>query len=151
VLRVPGQFTTRLKVRSVVGLLPLCAVSVYRPEVLARLPGFVARVQWFNANRPDLLRNLNHPGRPGKGGRRLLSLLSDDKLRRVLARMLDPAEFLGDYGIRSLSRYHLDRPYVFHAGDREYRVSYLPAESDTGMFGGNSNWRGPVSLSHWRP
>jgi hypothetical protein len=147
VLRVPGQFNTRLKVRSIVGLLPLCAVSVYRPEVLARLPRFVDRVRWFTENRPELLRNVNAPERAGVNGRRMLSLLTDDKLRRVLGRMLDPAEFLGDYGIRSLSRYHLDNPYVFHAGSQEYRVGYLPAESDTGMFGGNSNWRGPI----WAP
>ncbi len=147
VLRVPGQFSTRIKVRSIVGLLPLCAVSVYRPEVLERLPRFVERVKWFNENRPELLKNVNAPGRAGVNGRRMLSLLTDDKLRRVLAKMLDPAEFLGDYGIRSLSRYHLDHPYVFQAGSQEYRVGYLPAESDTGMFGGNSNWRGPI----WAP
>jgi hypothetical protein len=147
VLRVPGQFTTRLKVRSIVGLLPLCASSVYHRDVLERLPNFVERVRWFNQNRPELLANLNQPGRPGAGGRYMLSLLPEDKLRRVLARMLDPAEFLGDYGIRSLSRVHLDNPYVFHAGGQDYRVGYLPAESDTGMFGGNSNWRGPI----WAP
>ena len=90
VLRVPGQFTTRLKVRSIVGLLPLCAVSVYRPEVVAKLPRFIERVQWFNKNRPELLANINQPGRQGAGGRLMLSLLDDDKLRRVLARMLDP-------------------------------------------------------------
>jgi hypothetical protein len=128
----------------VVGLLPLCAVSVYRPEVLNRLPEFVERVRWFNQNRPDLLANINQPARPGVGGRRMLSLLSEDKLRRVLARMLDPEEFLADHGIRSLSRYHRDHPYTFNAGNQEYRVSYLPAESDSGMFGGNSNWRGPI-------
>jgi hypothetical protein len=147
VLRVPGQWSTRLKVRSVVGLLPLCAVTVYRPEALERLPNFVERVRWFNANRPELLSNLNQPGRAGVAGRRMLSLLSDEKLRRVLAKMLDPAEFLGDHGIRSLSRFHAEHPYIFYAGNQEYRVSYLPAESDTGMFGGNSNWRGPI----WAP
>ena len=146
VLRVPGQFTTRLKVRSVVGLLPLCAVSVYRPEVLTKLPRFVERAMWYQNNRPDLMANLNPP-RAGVDGRRMLSLLTDEKLRRVLARMLDPNEFLGDHGIRSLSRYHLEHPYVFNAGGSEYRVGYLPAESDTGMFGGNSNWRGPI----WAP
>ena len=147
VLRVPGQFTTRLKVRSIVGLLPLCAVSVYRREVAERLPGFMARVKWFNENRPDLLANLGQRREPGVGGRYMLSLIGEEKLRRVLARMLDPAEFLGDYGIRSLSRVHLDHPYIFQAGAQEYRVGYLPAESDTGMFGGNSNWRGPI----WAP
>ncbi len=146
VLRVPGQFTTRLKVRSAVGLLPLCAVSVYRPEVLTKLPRFVERALWYQNNRPDLMANLNPP-RAGVNGRRMLSLLTDDKLRRVLAYMLDPNEFLGDHGIRSLSRYHLEHPYIFNAGGAEYRVGYLPAESDTGMFGGNSNWRGPI----WAP
>jgi hypothetical protein len=147
VLRVPGQFSTRLKVRSIVGLLPLCAVTVYRPEALERLPAFVDRVRWFNANRPELLANINQPSRAGVAGRRMLALLSDEKLRRVLSKMLDPAEFLGDHGIRSLSRYHREHPYVFYTGNQEYRVSYLPAESDTGMFGGNSNWRGPI----WAP
>jgi hypothetical protein len=147
VLRVPGQFTTRLKVRTLVGLLPLCAVSVYRPEVVAKLPGFVERVKWINENRPELLANVSHPGRPGAGGRFMLSMLSDEKLRRVLARMLDSGEFLGDHGIRSVSRVHKDHPYVFEAGGREYSVGYLPAESDSGMFGGNSNWRGPI----WAP
>ena len=147
VLRVPGQWTTRLKVRSVVGLLPLCAATVYRPDALVRLPRFVERVGWFNKRRPDLLQNISHPGRPGAGGNFMLSMLTEAKLRRVLARMLDPAEFLGDHGIRSLSRYHLDHPYVFQAGSQEYRVDYLPAESNTGMFGGNSNWRGPI----WAP
>jgi hypothetical protein len=147
VLRVPGQWSTRLKVRSVVGLLPLCAVTVYREEVVAKLPRFVERVQWFNRNRPDLLAGINQPGRRGVRGRFMLSLLNDDKIRRVLTRMLDSSEFLGEHGIRSLSRFHQDHPYVFHLGRQEYRVGYLPAESDTGMFGGNSNWRGPI----WAP
>ncbi len=147
VLRVPGQWSTRLKVRSMVGLLPLCAVTVYRREVLERLPKFVERVQWFNKNRPDLLKNIHQPGHPGAGNRFMLSLLDETKLRRVLARLLDPAEFLGDHGVRSLSRFHQDHPYTFNVGNQPYRVSYLPAESDTGMFGGNSNWRGPI----WAP
>jgi mannosylglycerate hydrolase MGH1-like protein len=147
VLRVPGQFTTRIKVRSIVGLLPLCAVSTYRPEVISKLPLFMERVAWFNKNRPDLLANLGQPGRQGAGGRFMLSLLSEDRLRRVLKRMLDPAEFLGDHGIRSLSRHHLENPYVFYSGGEAFRVGYLPAESDSGMFGGNSNWRGPI----WAP
>ena len=147
VLRVPGQWSTRLKVRSVVGLLPLCAVTVFRPEVLERLPKFVERTRWYNQNRRDLLTNLHQPGRQGAGGRFMLSMVNDDKLRRILARMLDPHEFLGDHGIRSLSRYHLEHPYIFNAGGQEFSVHYLPAESDTGMFGGNSNWRGPI----WAP
>src|SRR5262249_22489823 len=141
------QWSTRLKVRSMVGLLPLCAVTVYRPEALERLPKFLERVRWFNTSRPDLLAHIHQPNRPGAGGRFMLSLLDDIKLRRVLSRLLDPAEFLSDYGIRSLSRFHLEHPYVFYVGNESYRVSYLPAESDTGMFGGNSNWRGPV----WAP
>ena len=147
VLRVPGQFNTRLKVRSLVGLLPVCAVSVYRPEAIRQLPRLAERVQWFNQNRPELLANLHDPGVSGVNGRFMLSLLDDKKLRRVLARMLDPNEFLGDHGIRSISRYHLEHPYVFNSNGQEYRVGYLPAESDTGMFGGNSNWRGPI----WAP
>jgi hypothetical protein len=147
VLRVPGQWSTRIKVRSIVGLLPLCAVTVYHPEALARLPRFLERTRWFDDHRPDLLKNIHRPEQPGAGGRLMLSMLSKDKLRRVLARMLDPDEFLGDHGIRSLSRYHRDHPYVFEAGGQEYRVAYLPAESDSGLFGGNSNWRGPI----WAP
>ncbi len=147
VLRVPGQFTTRLKTRSIVGLLPLCAVVVFNPEVLQRLPRLVERVKWFNQNRPDLLQNLHQPGKPGVSGQFMISLLTEEKLRRVLARMLDPAEFLGDHGIRSLSRYHLEHPYIFYSGGAQYRVDYLPAESNSGMFGGNSNWRGPI----WAP
>jgi hypothetical protein len=129
-----------------VGLLPLCAVTIYRPEVRLRLPNFVARVEWFNKNRPMLFSHLP-PARTGVGGRVMLSLLTEDKLRRVLKRMLDPAEFLGDHGIRSLSRSHQDHPYEFDSSGRAYRVGYLPAESDSGMFGGNSNWRGPI----WAP
>jgi hypothetical protein len=147
ILRLPDGSATRLQVRSMVGLLPLCAVTVYPEEVLARLPEFTARVRWFNQQRPPLLTNIDPPGRPGVKGRHLLAILSDDKLRLVLARLLDPNEFLSDYGIRALSRSHLEHPYVFHVGGQEYRVSYLPAESDTGMFGGNSNWRGPI----WMP
>ena len=112
VLRVPGEWSSRLKVRSIVGLLPLCAVTIYRPEVRLRLPNFVARVEWFNAHRPQLFSHLP-PARTGVGGRVMLSLLTEDKLRRVLARMLDPAEFLGDFGVRSLSRHHLEHPYTF--------------------------------------
>ncbi len=147
VLRVPGQFTTRLKTRSLVGLLPLCAVTVFNSATIMRLPRFVEKAKWLKANRPELLANIHQPGKPGAGGHLMISLLDEHKLRRVLARLLDPAEFLGDHGIRSVSRYHLDHPYVFEAGGTEYRVGYLPAESNTGMFGGNSNWRGPI----WAP
>ncbi len=147
VLRVPGQFATRLKVRSMVGLLPMCAATVYSPRVIERLPGFVERARWLGQSRPDLFGRIHPPGRAGVAGRRMLALLDERKLRRVLARLLDPREFLGDHGIRSLSRHHLENPYAFWAGNQEYKVSYLPAESDSGMFGGNSNWRGPI----WMP
>src|SRR5262249_46422683 len=99
------------------------------------------------ASRPEVTATIHDPRKPGVAGRRLTSILDESKLRRVLARMLDEDEFLSPYGIRSLSRYHADHPYVFQAGGPEDRVSYLPAESDTGMFGGNSNWRGPI----WMP
>jgi hypothetical protein len=102
---------------------------------------------WFLASRPELRAAIHDPIKPGFAGRRLASILDETRLRRVLARMLDENEFLSPYGIRSLSRHHADHPYVVHVGGQEYRVAYLPAESDTGMFGGNSNWRGPI----WMP
>ena len=147
VLRLPDGSATRLKVRSMVGLLPLCAATVFPEQALRKLPEFVEHVRSFNQRHPDLLHNINPPGRAGVNGRRLLSVLDETKLRRVLSRMLDPEEFFSDYGIRSVSRYHRDHPYVFRTGSQENRVAYLPAESDTGMFGGNSNWRGPI----WMP
>jgi hypothetical protein len=145
--RLPDGSATRLKVRSLVGLLPLCAVTVYPAEIVSQLPEFAARAAWFNRHRPDLMADINPPGRQGVNGRYMLSILDERKLRRVLACMLDPAEFLSDYGIRSLSRYHLEHPCVFRVGSDEYRASYLPAECDSGLFGGNSNWRGPI----WMP
>jgi hypothetical protein len=101
-------------------------------------------VRWFNEHRPDLTAGINPPGRQGVKGRHMLSILNERKLRRVLARLLDPNEFLSNYGIRALSRYHLEHPYVFRVGSSEYSAGYLPAESDNGLFGGNSNWRGPI-------
>jgi mannosylglycerate hydrolase MGH1-like protein len=144
VLRFPTGNGARLKVRSMVGLIPLCANTVYPEKVLRKLPRFVERVRWYNRERRDLLQNINHPDQRGVHGRRLLSVLDERKLRLVLKRMLDPEEFLGEYGIRSLSRHHRDHPYVFRAGFDEYQVAYRPAESDSGLFGGNSNWRGPI-------
>jgi hypothetical protein len=144
VLRFPDGNATRLKIRSMVGLLPLCAVTVYPGDVGVRLPEFAAGVKRFNRHRPDLLASIDPAGKPGVNGRHMLAILTERRLRRVLARLLDPNEFLSDYGIRSLSRFHLEHPYVFRVGWQEYRVSYLPAESDTGVFGGNSNWRGPI-------
>jgi hypothetical protein len=144
VLRLPDGTGTRIKVRSLVGLLPLCATTVIEPDVVERYPEIAARVAAFFERNRDLLVNIADPLVPGVGGRRMLSLLNEDKLRRVLARMLDEERFLGPHGIRSISRWHLDHPYAFYAGDVEHQVRYEPAESTSGMFGGNSNWRGPV-------
>jgi hypothetical protein len=147
VLRLPSGEAHRLKVRSMVGLLPFCAATTYEGELAAKNPELIDRLRWFLSNRPELYETIHDPMKLGVGGRRLGSILNENKLRRVLAKMLDESEFLSPFGIRSLSRYHADHPYTIHAGGQEYRVSYLPAESDTGMFGGNSNWRGPI----WMP
>ncbi len=144
VLRFPEGGATRLKVRSMVGLLPLCATATLEPSSLEKLERLRERTRIFVEKRPEVLADIADLRVPGFGGRSLLSLLDEQKLRRVLSRMLDEDEFLSPYGIRSLSRVHLEHPYVFHAGGQEYRVTYLPAESNTGMFGGNSNWRGPI-------
>ena len=147
VLRLPDGRAQRLKVRSMVGLLPLCAATSFQGEVASKYPEMAERMEHFLAARPEIRAAIHDPVKTGVAGRRLASILDETKLRRVLSKMLDEKEFLGDFGIRALSRYHADHPYVFRAGGQEYRVSYLPAESDTGMFGGNSNWRGPV----WMP
>lgn len=148
-LRLPDGSATRLKVRSLVGLLPLCATTVIEPWQRMHLPramtGLLERLR-----RIPELGHAMHPTGPGHMGvndRGLLALLNPERLRRVLTRMLDENEFLGPHGIRSISKFHEQHPYVFHAQGQEYRVDYLPAESNTGMFGGNSNWRGPV----WMP
>jgi hypothetical protein len=130
-----------------VGLLPLCAVTVFEGEVLTKYPEMTRRLRLFLEARPEVRAFIHDPAKRGQGGRRLASLLDEAKLRRVLAKMLDEQEFLSPYGIRALSRYHAEHPFVFHVGHQEYQVSYLPAESDSGMFGGNSNWRGPI----WMP
>ncbi|NML45900.1 glucosidase [Ramlibacter sp. G-1-2-2] len=146
VLRLPDGRAQRLKVRSMVGLLPLCAVTVFDGQLLERYPDVGPRIKRFMLARPELSEFIHDPSQVGKEGRRLASLLNQDKLRRVLAKMLDENEFFGPFGIRSLSRWHERHPYVLNVGGQEYRVDYLPAESDSGMFGGNSNWRGPVWL-----
>jgi hypothetical protein len=143
-LCLPDGSTTRLKVRSMVGLLPLCATAVIPQEFIDRFPKAVDQARRFLSRHPDLVENVAIPSKPGVAGRRLLAILNESKLRRVLARMLDESRFLSPYGIRSLSRSHLEHPYVFTVHGQEYRVEYLPAESNTGMFGGNSNWRGPI-------
>jgi len=147
VLHLPDDTKIPLRVRSMVGLIPLTAVATLEPEQLERFPGFRRRLGWFLRNRPDLSRLVASWEEPGVGRRRLLALVSGNRLERVLARALDPAEFLSDHGIRSLSRYHADHPYVLDVDGGQYRVDYEPAESRTPLFGGNSNWRGPV----WMP
>ena len=147
VLRLPDGTSQRLKVRSMVGLLPLCAVTVFEGELREKYPEVGQRWHRFLAARPELTAFIHDPGKLGHAGRQLAAVLDETKLRRVLATMLDENEFLSPYGIRSLCRCHAEHPFVFRVGDQDYRVSYLPAESDTGMFGGNSNWRGPI----WMP
>jgi hypothetical protein len=144
VLRLPDGTGTRIKVRSLVGLLPLCASTVIEQDVIERYPEVARRVGAFIERNKDLLANIADPLVPGVRGRRILSLVNEDKLRRILARMLDEERFLGPHGIRSISRWHLDHPYSFYVDGGEHRVQYEPAESRSGMFGGNSNWRGPV-------
>jgi hypothetical protein len=144
VLRLPDGRAQRLKVRSMVGLLPLCAATAFDGRVLAMYPELRERLRRFLETRPEIRQAIHDPAKTGVGGRRLASILNEAKLRRVLAVMLDENEFLSPFGLRSLSHYHADHPYVFRVGHQEFRVSYLPAESDTGMFGGNSNWRGPT-------
>lgn len=147
VLRLPNGEAQRLKVRSMVGLLPLCAATSFDGKLIEKYPDLRERVDRFLAARPEIRAAIHDPGKSGVAGRKLASILDETKLRRVLARLLDENEFLSEFGIRSLSRFHAEHPYVFKAGGQEYRVNYLPAESDTGMFGGNSNWRGPI----WMP
>jgi hypothetical protein len=144
VLRLPGGDARRLKVRSLVGLLPLCATTVIEEGVIERFPRLATQVLEFIERNRDLLTNIADPLKPGAHGRRLLSLVNEDKLRRILTRMLDEERFLGPHGIRSLSRWHLDHPYTLNLSGTDHTVEYEPAESTTGMFGGNSNWRGPV-------
>ena len=144
VLRFPDGRKYPMRIRSMVGLIPLFAVETLEPELLERLPGFKRRLQWFIDNRRDLIGNVACMRTPGKGERRLLSIVGSDQLRRVLQFMLDENEFLSEYGIRALSRYHKDHPYSLSVNGSEYRVGYEPGESSTGLFGGNSNWRGPI-------
>jgi hypothetical protein len=147
VLRLPDGRAERLKVRSMVGLLPLCAATVFEGGVARVFPQVREHFERFLGARPELIAQIHNPLTVGKGGRRLGAILNEARLRRVLSVMLDEREFLSPYGIRALSRRHAEHPFVFHVGGQQYRVAYLPAESDTGMFGGNSNWRGPI----WTP
>ncbi len=144
VLVMPDGSGQRIRVHSMVGLLPLTAVAVIEPEIIESMPEVVERVRAFIEKRPELVANIHPISQEGVNGRRMLSVLNENKLRRVLEQMLDEDHFLSPYGIRSLSRWHLDHPYTVQVHGEEYKVQYLPAESNTGLFGGNSNWRGPI-------
>mgnify|MGYP003591737898 FL=1 len=148
-LRLPNGDAMRLKVRSMVGLLPLCAATVFEGETLERMPKLRELIALFWKRHPEVLSHIapTEEGFIGHGNRRLLSVLTKKKLERVLGYLLDEDEFLGPYGIRALSKFHERHPFVFNVGGQDLVVSYLPAESDNAMFGGNSNWRGPV----WMP
>jgi hypothetical protein len=148
-LRLPDGSTTRLKVRSMVGLLPLCATTVIEQWQRESLPKLTAAITERWRRMPELLKSI-HPTGPGHFGvaeRGILALVNPERLRRILTKMLDENEFLSPYGIRALSKFHEQHPFIFHVDGQEYRVDYLPGESNTGMFGGNSNWRGPI----WMP
>src|SRR5579859_5062004 len=144
VLKLPDGSQFPMKIRSLVGLIPLFAVETLEPEVLDRLPDFKRRLEWFIDNRPDLTENFAGMRSEGMGERRLLSIANENQLRRILSYMLDEREFLSPYGVRSLSQFHREHPYVLHVNGTEHRVDYEPGESLTGLFGGNSNWRGPI-------
>jgi hypothetical protein len=144
VLHLPNGHAMRLKVRSMVGLLPFCAVSMVPAELLSKFPELARRTREFCERYPSLVQNVQPLGEAGYGGRRLLAVCNQDKLRRILARMLDENRFLSPNGIRSLSRWHREHPFEFFVQGQKYGVEYMPGESTNGMFGGNSNWRGPI-------
>jgi len=147
VLRVPGAEPAVLRVRSLVGLIPLLAVETIEPSLLEQLPGFGWRVEWFLEHRPALASLVSRWYEPGLGERRLLALVRGHRMKRLLARMLDPAEFLSPYGIRSVSKFHGQHPFSLDVAGQRHAIGYEPGESTSGIFGGNSNWRGPI----WMP
>jgi hypothetical protein len=147
VLRHPDGRSEQMKIRSAVGLIPLFAVTTFEPEQIEMFPEFRKRMEWFLTNRTDLRVGASTMQVPGKSERLLLSLVSSKRLSRIMGYVLDTEEFLSPHGIRSVSRYHKDHPYVLESGGRRYMLDYEPAESTTGAFGGNSNWRGPI----WMP
>ncbi len=143
-LQMPDGSKIPMQVRSMVGLIPLFAVATLDAEAIDRMPGFKRRMTWFTKHRPDLCGNIASITRPGQKERTLLSLVRPAQMQRVLRFMLDENEFLSPNGLRSMSRYHKDHPFTLQADGQEYTVNYEPAESSTNVFGGNSNWRGPV-------
>jgi hypothetical protein len=149
VLRLPDGTAIRMKVRSMVGLLPPCAATMFEEQTIVGHPGLVELISLFRKRHPRIIEHVapTAEGFVGFANWRLLSPLTKEKLTRILSDVLDEEEFLGPFGIRSLPRYHARHPFSFHTGGREYRVDYLPAGSNMGMFGGNSNWPGPV----WMP
>jgi hypothetical protein len=147
VLNLPNGQMLPLKVRSMVGLIPLFAVETLDPDLCAKVPKFTERLDWFLNYRPDLAGLVSRWNEPGKGERRLLSLLRGSRMKKLLRRMLDESEFLSDYGIRALSRHHREHPYTLEWNNERFSVDYQPGESTSGLFGGNSNWRGPI----WMP
>jgi hypothetical protein len=144
VLHLPNDAMIPLRLRTLVGLMPLLAVETIEPDLLERLPGFNERLEWYLAHRPDLAGLVSRWHEPGVGERRLLALVRGHRMKRLLARMLDPQELLSDHGVRAISRYHADHPYTLAIDGTQYTVGYEPGESTTGLFGGNSNWRGPI-------
>jgi hypothetical protein len=147
VLNLPDGQMLPLKVRSMVGLIPLFAVETLEPDLCAKVPKFTERLDWFLNYRPDLAGLVSRWNEPGKGERRLLSLLRGSRMKKLLRRMLDESEFLSDYGVRALSRHHAEHPYALEWNNQRFTVDYQPGESASGLFGGNSNWRGPI----WMP
>jgi hypothetical protein len=143
-LHLPDGRVIPLGIRSLVGLLPLFAVDTIEPDILEIMPDFNRRLHWFMTFRPHLSGNMASIDVPGVGQRRLVAILTKERLVRVLRRMLDEKEFLSPYGIRSVSQYHRDQPYLFQVNGQAHVISYQPAESESGLFGGNSNWRGPI-------
>ncbi len=143
-LHCPNGNLIRLKIHSMVGLIPMFAVETLEPDFLEKVPEFKERLEWFLKHRTDLASLVSRWHEPGAGERRLLSLLRGHRMKKLLKRMLDETEFLSDYGVRALSKFHQDQPYVFQTNGEEFKVTYQPGESDTGLFGGNSNWRGPI-------
>jgi hypothetical protein len=144
VLHLPDGSLMPMKVRSMVGLIPMFAVETLEPDALDKLPGFKRRLEWLLNYRPELAALVSHWDEPGLGKRRLLSLLRGHRMKRLLKRMLDETEFLSEYGIRAISKYHEQHPYLFNMHGLDLSVRYLPGESDSWIFGGNSNWRGPI-------